>query len=406
MRKYPSAKEVAKLTKRGRYAVGHNVYLQVSEWGTRSWIFRYRVGGTARHMGVGPYDLLTLAEARERGYQERRKLLTGIDPLTEKRAVKREKLLATAHAKTFKECAAAYIAAHESGWRGSASRKQWQQSLDRYVHPKIGNLPVASVDLASVLSALEPIWTIIPESARRIRNRVQLVLDWATARGLRQGDNPARWKGLLENLLPQKKPNGVEHLAAMKYVDVPPFMARLRNEQGFAAKALKFQILTAVRPGQACGARWSEIEGDTWIIPAERTKNGREHRVPLSQEAVELVANLPRIVGSEYVFSAPRGGPMHAREALRVLHRLCPGNAVSHGFRSAFSDWAHECTAYAPHVIEQVLGHVVGTAVERAYRRTDLFEQRRRLMQQWSEYCSKPDTANGVVVPLRQELRQ
>src|SRR5262249_30534266 len=234
-----------------------------------------------------------------------------------------------------------------------------QQSLERYVHPKIGNLPVANVDLACVLSVLEPIWTIIPESARRIRNRIELVLDWATARKLRQGDNPARWKGLLESLLPEKKPNGVAHLPAMKYADVPSFMVRLRNEQGFAARALELQILTGVRPGQACGGRWSEVKEGTWIIPPERAKNGREHRVPLSQEAVELLANLPRIVGSEYVFPAPRGGPMHAREALRVLHRLCPANVVSHGFRSAFSDWAHECTAYAPHVIEQALGHVV-----------------------------------------------
>src|SRR5262245_31921226 len=400
MRKYPSAKDVAKLTKRGRHAVGHNVYLQVSEWGTRSWIFRYRVGDTARHMGLGPYDLLTLAEARERGYQARRKLLDGIDPLTEKRTVKREKLLATTHAKTFKECAAAYISAHESGWKGSASRKQWQQSLKRYVYPKIGNLPVANVDLACVLSVLECIWTTIPESARRIRNRIELVLDWATARGLRQGDNPARWKGLLESLLPEKKPNGVEHLPAMKYADVPLFMARLRNEQGFAARALEFQILTGVRPGQACGARWSEIENDTWAIPPERAKNGREHRIPLSHKAVQLLASLPRVDDGQYVFPAPRGGPMHAREALRVLHRLCPDRAVSHGFRSAFSDWAHERTSFAPYVIEQALGHVVGTAAERAYRRTDLFEQRRRLMQQWSEYCGTL-RAKGDVVSLR-----
>jgi integrase len=401
MRNPPSAKEVAKLTKRGRYAVGHNVYLQVSEWGTRSWIFRYRVGGTARHMGLGPYDLLTLAEARERGYQARRQLLAGIDPLTEKRASKRERLLATAHAKTFKECATAYIAAHESGWKGSASRKQWQQSLKRYVYPKIGNLPVANVDLACVLSVLECIWTTIPESARRIRNRIELVLDWATARGLRQGDNPARWKGLLESLLPEKKPNGVEHLPAMKYADVPLFMARLRNEQGFAARALEFQILTGVRPGQACGARWSEIENDTWAIPPERAKNGREHRIPLSHKAVQLLASLPRVDDGQYVFPAPRGGPMHAREALRVLHRLCPDRAVSHGFRSAFSDWAHERTSFAPYVIEQALGHVVGTAAERSYRRGDLLERRRQLMEAWAEYCGRRPHVAGDVVPLR-----
>src|SRR5262245_5600062 len=293
MRKYPGAKDVGKLTKRGRYAVGHNVYLQISEWGTRSWIFRYRVGDTARHMGLGPYDLLTLAEARERGYQARRKLLDGIDPLTEKRTAKRERLLATAHAKTFKECSAAYIAAHESGWKGSASRQQWQQSLDKYAHPKIGNLPVADVDLPCVLGVLEPIWTIVPETARRVRNRIELVIDWATARGLRQGDNPARWKGLLESLLPQRKSNGVKHLAAMKYADVPAFVVRLRQERDLAARALEIQILAAVRPGQACGARWAEIASDVWTLPPERTKNGREHRIPLSREAVQLLAGLP-----------------------------------------------------------------------------------------------------------------
>jgi integrase len=400
MRKYPSAKEVAKLTKRGRYAVGNNVYLQISEWGTRSWLFRYRVGRTARHMGLGPYDLLTLAEARERGYQARRQLLSGIDPLTEKRAAKRERLLATVHAKTFKECATAYIVAHESGWKGGASRKQWQQSLEKYVHPKIGDLPVANLDLACVLSVLEPIWTTVPETARRIRNRIELVLDWATARGLRQGDNPARWKGLLESLLPQKKPNGVEHLPAMKYAEVASFMARLRNERGFAARALEFQILSCVRPGQACGASWAEIRGDIWVIPAERAKNGQEHRIPLSREAVQLLAGLPRVDDGQHIFPAARGGAMHTRETLRLLHRLCPDNAVPHGFRSAFSDWAHDHTNYAPHVIEQALGHVVGTAVERAYRRTDLFEQRARLMEQWGKFCSRPHV-EGDVVPLR-----
>jgi integrase len=400
MRKYPSAKEVAKLTKRGRYAVGHNVYLQISEWGTRSWIFRYRVGGTARHMGLGPYDLLTLAEARERGYQARRQLLAGIDPLTEKRTAKRERLVATAHTRTFKECATAYIAAQESGWKGNVSRKQWQQSLERYVYPKIGNLPVATIDLPCVLSVLESLWTIVPETARRIRNRIELVLDWAKARGLRQGDNPARWKGLLESLLPERKPNGVEHLPAMKYADVPAFMARLRKERSFAARALQLQVLTAVRPGQACGARWSEIDGNMWVIPPERAKNGREHRIPLSHEAAQLLASLPRVDDGQYVFPAPRGGPMHAREALRVLHRLCPDNAVSHGFRSAFSDWAHERTSFAPYVIEQALGHVVGTGAERAYRRGDLLERRRQLMGAWAKYCGRPHVASDVV-PLR-----
>jgi integrase len=379
MRRHPSWKDLQRITRHGRYSCGHGCYMQIAEGGTRAWVFRYRRGHKGYHIGLGSCEYVTLAEAREKAIEYRRMIAAGRDPLTEKHAKKREGLLAAVHAKTFRECATAYIAAHESGWRGDHSRKQWVQSLEKHVFPKIGSLAVADIDLPCVLNVIEPIWTTVPETARRVRNRIELVLDWATARGIRQGDNPARWKGRLENLLPQKKPNGVEHLAAMKYADVPAFMARLRQERDFAARALEFQILTAVRPGQA---------------------NGREHRIPLSREAEQLLASLPRIDDGEYVFPAARGDAMKVRSLLRLLRQMGIANDVSHGFRSAFSDWAHERTSYAPHVIEQALGHVVGTAVERSYRRTDLLEQRRRLMQQWSEYCSRPHVA-GDVVPLR-----
>jgi integrase len=400
MRRHPSWKDLQRITRHGRYSCGHGCYMQIAEGGTRAWVFRYRRGHKGYHIGLGSCEYVTLAEAREKAIEYRRMIAAGRDPLTEKHAKKREGLLAAVHAKTFRECATAYIAAHESGWRGDHSRKQWVQSLEKHVFPKIGSLAVADVDLPCVLNVIEPIWTTVPETARRVRNRIELVLDWATARGIRQGDNPARWKGRLENLLPQKKPNGVEHLAAMKYADVPAFMARLRQERDFAARALEFQILTAVRPGQACGARWAEIKDGVWTLPPERTKNGREHRIPLSREAEQLLASLPRIDDGEYVFPAARGDAMKVRSLLRLLRQMGIANDVSHGFRSAFSDWAHERTSYAPHVIEQALGHVVGTAVERSYRRTDLLEQRRRLMQQWSEYCSRPHVA-GDVVPLR-----
>src|SRR5438105_1473413 len=314
MRHYPSWKDLQRITKRGRYSCGHGCYMQIAEGGSRAWLFRYRTGHKGYHIGLGSCEYVTLAEACDKAIEYRRMLAAGRDPMTEKRGAKRERLLATAHAKTFKECCTAYITAHESGWKGSGSRKQWQQSLENYAYPKIGNLPVANIDLTCVLSVLEPIWAIIPETARRVRNRIELVLDWATARRLRQGDNPARWKGLLESLLPQRKPNGVEHLAAMKYAEIPSFMGRLRNDNGFAARALEFQILTGVRPGQACGACWAEIEGNTWVIPPERAKNGREHRIPLSHEAAQLLASLPRVYDSQYIFPAAKGGPMQTRE--------------------------------------------------------------------------------------------
>jgi len=400
MRKYPSARDLAKLTKRGRYAVGNNVYLQISEWGTRSWLLRYRVDGRATHMGLGPYDLLTLAEARERGHQARRQLLDGVDPLKEKRAAKRERLLAHAHAKTFKECALAYIAAHEAGWRGDHSRRQWIASLERYVFPKIGNLPVADVDLACVLSVVEPIWTLVLETARRVRNRVELILDWATARGLRSGDNPARWRGLLENLLSeQRRAQAVNHLAAVPYQQIGAFMERLRSQEGIAAKALEFLILTASRSSEALGAKWSEIDGNTWTVPASRMKAHKGHRVPLSRRAVELLASLPH--DSDFVFPAVRtGGAPHHRTLIRELQRL-DVKATVHGFRSSFRTWAGERTSFPNHVIELALAHTIGSAVERAYSRGDLLDQRSKLMEAWSEFCDR-GAGDGAVVAIRQ----
>jgi integrase len=392
---------LAKLTRPGRYAIGHGAYLQISQSGTRAWVLRYRVGARAVHMGLGSCNYVTLADARQKAIEAQRLRLDGRDPLQEKRAAKRARVLAAAHSKTFRECALAYIAAHESGWKGHHSRRQWTRSLEKYVYPQIGDLSVADVDLACVLSVIEPIWTTVPETARRVRNRIELVLDWAAARGLRTGDNPARWKGLVENLLPQRKPYGVKHLAAMKYVEVPEFMQRLRAQKGYAARALEFAILTACRSSEASGARWSEIEGDTWIIPAARTKAHREHRIPLPRRAVELLAALPRADDGEYVFPATRvGGELPRGELLRALQRLGRDDVVVHGFRSAFSDWAHERTTYPNIVIEQALAHTVGSAVERSYRRTDLLAQRARLMQDWSNFCDRPHI-EAEVVPIR-----
>ena len=251
MRRYPSAKDVAQYTRRGRYAVGQNVYLQVSRSGTKSWVFRYRRGERCHHMGLGAYDLLTLAEARDRGYQARRQLLDGIDPLEAKRAGKRQRRASQARTMTFRQAATAYIAAQEPSWRSHRSSVQWTQSLQKYAFPRIGSLPISEIDTPRVLSVLEPIWTKVPETARRIRNRVELVLYYATAHGMRTGDNPAKWRGLLENLLPdQRRANGVNHHAAMPWKDVPAFMARLRAVPGSVARALELAIMCASRSSE------------------------------------------------------------------------------------------------------------------------------------------------------------
>jgi integrase len=384
MRRYPSAKDLARINKPGRYAVGHGAYLQIARGGTRSWLFRYRVGDAQHHMGLGSCDYVTLAEARERAIDAQRLRIRGGDPLEAKRVARRQRVAAHTKSVTFKQCALAYIAAHEPGWRGNRSHQQWAWSLQKYVYPLIGPLPVSDIDTPRVLSVLEPIWTRIPESARRVRNRIELVLDYATAHGMRTGDNPARWRGLLENLLPHQ--NGTkQHLAAMPWKGLPAFMQNLRAEPDNAARALELTVLTAARSGEILGARWSEfdLDGATWTVPAERTKRNREHRVPLSRCAVALLEGLPRV--GEFVFVGRGDHKPDRQTLLRVLARMGV-NVTVHGFRSSFKDWVSEATKYPDIVAEQALAHQVGGAVERAYRRGDLLDQRRRLMQEWSDF--------------------
>jgi integrase len=396
MRKYRSAKDLAKLTKRGRYAAGPNLYLQISEWGTRAWIFRYRIDGRHRHMGLGPADLLTLQEARDKAHAARRQLkIDGVDPIEVKRAGARAARTASERAKTFKECALEYIAQHEDMWRGDASRRQWVSSFEHHVFSKIGDMLIADVDVAAVLSVLDPIRDRLV-TARRVRNRLGLILDWAISRDLRS-DNPAK----RPNLLPKRKPK-VTHLPALPYPALPSFLPQLRQRPEMSARALELAILCAARPGEVLGARWSEIDLSeaTWTIPGERMKSGRPHRVPLSGRAVELLADLFR--EGDFVFLGARTGAQpHPMVLIDLLRRM--GHSVSaHGFRASFRTWAAERTNYAREVVEAALAHVVGDAAEQAYARGDMLARRRQLMETWAEYCSKPDTANGVVVPLRQ----
>ena len=344
MRRTLSAVGVAKLKKPGRYAVGDGAYLQISRWGTRAWVLRYVLNGKPHYMGLGPCSLVTLAEARSKARDGRRLLLDGIDPLEARRSARRRNLLNSSKQRTFRECAKAYIAAHEASWRGSGSHHQWVATLDTYVHPKIGDLSVADIDVGLVMSVLEPIWAKLPETAGRVRGRIEAVLDWAKVRGLRAGENPARWRGHLDHLLPARsKLRRVQHHAALPYEDAAALMAELRSRNGVAARALEFLILTAARTGEVRGARWSEIKGDTWIIPGERMKGGREHRVPLSKRALKLLTELPR--ESEFVFIGREGRSLSVNSIVSVLQRMGRSDGLTiHGFRSTFRDWAAETT--------------------------------------------------------------
>jgi integrase len=405
MKRPLTAIAAAKIRKQGRYGVGNGVYLQITGKNGRCWVFRYEREHAGRrrgrHIGLGPCTLVSLAEAREKGLEYRKLLLSGIDPLDHRKALRQQALAAAAKGVTFRECAERYIAAHEAGWRNEAHRKQWRATLTADVYPMIGGLPVASIDTGSVVDVLESIWTSKPETASRVRGRIESILDWAKAREYRAGENPARWRGHLDHLLPHhRKLARVKHHAALPYADVPAFMHELRGEDGIVGRALEFTVLTVARAGEVLGAQWDEIAADVWTVPAARMKGGREHRVPLANRAVDLLEALPRT--SEHVFPGERSRGRVANNALRkLLARMGRAGLTVHGFRSSFRDWAAETTAYPNHVVEMALAHAVGSAVEAAYRRGDLFEKRRRLMEEWSRYCAKAQGAEENVVPIR-----
>lgn len=405
-----TAAAVAKFTKPGRYAVGDGAYLQIASGVTKAWVFRYQRDGKARHMGLGPCTLVTLAEARDKAREARRLLLDGADPLATRRERRAAARLKAAKGVTFKHCAERMIAAHEAGWRNDKHRTQWKATLAAYVFPVFGDLPVAVVDTGLVLKAIEPIWTAKPETANRVRGRVESVLDWAKARGFRDGENPARWRGHLDKLLPnRRKVRKVRNHPAMPYAELPAFMRELRGREGMSARALEFTILTAARTGETLGARWPEMDlaQELWTIPAERMKGGKEHRVPLSARAIQILEKLPHEDDNEFVFIGARARkPLSNMAMLELLRGMRPDfGYVPHGMRSTFRDWAAECTAYASEVVEMALAHAIDSKVEAAYRRGDLFEKRRRLMGQWAGYCMANPTGSREVTPLRLAAR-
>lgn len=401
--------QVSRLKEPGRYGDGSvsrgGLWLQITAGltpgaVTKSWLFRYTISGRARQMGLGAVAAITLVEAREKAQVASRLLDDGQDPIETIRTQRALRRHEAAGRLTFRECGDKYIEAHENTWRNPKHRAQWKATLEAYAYPAAGELPVDSVDKTVVLKILEPIWATKAETATRLRGRIERILDWAKARDLRAGENPARWKGHLDKLLPARsRVRTVRHHPALPFARMPAFMSELRGRDSISARALEITALTALRTSEVIRAQWPEIDlpAKIWTVPPDRMKGGREHRVPLSGRAVELLEALPRERGNDYVFiGASSGKPLSDMAMLELMRGMAPGY-VPHGLRSTFRDWAAETTNYPNHVVEMALAHVIGDDVEAAYRRGDLFEKRRRLMRDWAAYCGGTLRAASVV---------
>jgi integrase len=444
-----SAKRVSNSRRPGMYGDGAGLFLNIGPTGAKSWIFRYssptvkRRGkpklGQQRDMGIGPLHTIGLADAREKAVECRKLVLAGIDPLEHRRSERTAQQLEDARLMTFDQCAAVYIEDHKAGWKNKKHAEQWQSTLDTYASPVFGKLPVQVVDTALVMKALQPIWQTKTETASRVRGRIESVLSWATTRGFRQGDNPARWRGHLENLLPARgKVRKVKHHPALPYVEAGAFVVELQTQRSIGALALEFAILTVARTTEATSAEWTEFDlrAKLWTVPAGRIKGSKEHRVPLSPRAMAILEEL-KPAGGKYVFPGLKqkkegvvvgkvtaSKPLSNMALLAVVERMNERRAangepkwvdprqqtetdppehkeiVPHGFRSTFRDWAAERTSFPNEMAEMALAHAIDDKVEAAYRRGDLFDKRRRLMDAWADFCGKP-AAVGAVVPLR-----
>jgi integrase len=408
-----TAKRVEAITKSGRHADGGNLYLEVSAKGTKSWTFLYMVQGRSRQMGLGSLRRVSLKLAREKADECHELLGKGVDPIDHRRASR-----ASADTPTFKECAEKLIRSKEAGWRNEKHISQWRNSLETYAYPVLGKRQVRTIDTGMICEVFERVvpidaerpekgegrfWDIKTETASRVRQRIEAVLNWASARGYRSRENPARWKGHLSNFFSeQRKLAAVKHHAALPYEEIASFIAALREQSGTGAKALEFLILTAARTSEVTGARWSEIDLDNkvWVIAGERMKAGREHRQPLSDPAVAILETLRADDADGFVFGGSDGREMSNMTMTAVLRRM--GRKVTvHGFRSSFKTWASEATNHPTEVAEMALAHSVGTKIEAAYRRGDLLEKRRRLMDDWAAFCAAPSRTGAEIVSIR-----
>ena len=376
----------------GRWSVGDGAYLQVARTGKRataSWLFRYWRDGRTVWVGLGPVSLVSLAEARDKANRGRKLRLDGIDPLEDKRARREAQRAEERTRLTFREAALRFLAVHEAGWRNAKHRAQWRTTLEVHACPKLGGRPVAGIDQALINETLAPIWAKTPETASRVKQRIERVLTW------------------VKDGMPLPAPNAakrVKHHAALAWQEVPAFMARLRSLDSISARALEFAVLTAARTGETIGATWDEVDLDAklWTIPAARMKGHREHRVPLSDRALEILSILPREVGNSHVLIGRSAGFGLSNMAMLSCLKGLDDSLTTHGFRSAFRDWAAEATHYPNHVVEMALAHAIGNAVEAAYRRGDLLAKRRKLMADWAAYCASP-AAGAVVLPIQRQ---
>jgi integrase len=391
--------------KPGYYSDGGGLYLKVSGAAGRSWVFRYRVAGRLREMGLGSAHTISLADARQAATECRKLRVQGVDPIDARRNDRIRAKLEAATGMTFRECAERYVAAHRVGWRNAKHAEQWRSTLATYTFPIFADLPVQAIDLGLVMKAIEPLWATKTETASRLRGRIESILDWAATRGYRTGDNPARWRGHLDNLLPKRtKVRKVQHHAALPYAQVGSFIEALHRQQGIAAMALEFCILTATRTSETIGARWEEVDldGAVWTIPADRIKAGKEHKVPLPTPATAILRRLAAARSSAFVFPGGKAGrPLSNMALLALLRRMGRPDLTVHGFRSAFRDWAAELTNFPREVCEMALAHTIGDKVEAAYRRGDLFAKRRQLMEGWARYCLTPSSQREVIPLVR-----
>jgi len=408
-----TALAVAKANKPGiRLSDGGNLYLRISTRGVKSWCFMYSIGGMAgnrgrqREIGLGPLHTVSLADAREKALLLRKSLIDGIDPMQVRLTQRLEK----SRAITFDEATKTYIDIHRADWKNPKHIEQWTNSLATYASPIMGRFSCSEIDTELVLKCLTPIWEAKTETATRVRGRIEKILDWATSRKYRSGENPARWKGHLEHSLASpRKLSPTEHHAALPYREVGSFMAMLEKATAPATKMLAFAILTAARSGEVRGAPWAEIDlkKKVWTIPAERMKMEREHRVPLSSAAIaileKIISQRGEIKPTDYIFPGPNDGKPYSDAAMTAtLRKLGRSDLTQHGFRSTFRDWAAECTNYPRDVAEMALAHAIGDKVEAAYRRGDLFDKRTRMMEDWAKYCAKVPAEGDNVIPIQQ----
>lgn len=389
----------------GVHGDGGGLYLQVTPGGAKSWLYCYMLCGRSREMGLGPLHAVTLADARQKATECRALRADGIDPIEARRTERATAALEAARSITFEAAAEQFIEGRKATWANAKHADQWSATLKAYAYPVFGSFPVQDVDVALVIRALEPIWNTKTETASRLRGRIERILDWATLRGYRTGDNPARWRGHLEHqFAPRGQVQSVEHHAALPYADMGSFMTQLRSQKGTAATALELLILTVTRTSETIGAQWAEIDLDAkvWTIPANRMKARREHRIPLCAPAVALLERLHAAKTCDVIFPGAKPGKHLSNMALlKLLQRMERHDLTVHGFRSTFRDWAAESTNFPREVAEMALAHVVSDKVEAAYRRGDLFEKRRQLMTAWGAWCGKPASTGANIVPIQ-----